>query len=71
MGKELTDYYLAQDQNILKARGYDVSYELTWLDGELATVDQITTKTKSAKKSSIPVASWESTTVECYINVGS
>jgi len=35
LGKELTDYYLAQGQNLLKERGFDVPYELTWLDGEL------------------------------------
>ena len=31
LGKELTDYYLAQGQSILKSQGEDVPYEMTWL----------------------------------------
>lgn len=35
LGKELTEYYLAEGQRILKAKGEQVPYELTWLEGEL------------------------------------
>lgn len=35
LGKELTDYYLAQGQSILKSQGEDVPYEMTWLEGKL------------------------------------
>ncbi len=35
LGKELTEYYLAEGQRILKGKGDQVPYELTWLEGEL------------------------------------
>lgn len=35
LGKEVTEYYVAQGQAELKSREIDVPYELTWLDGEL------------------------------------
>ena len=35
LGKELTEYYLSAGQKILKARGEEVPYELTYLEGEL------------------------------------
>lgn len=35
LGKEVTEYYLAQGQAELKSRGIEVPYELTWLDGDL------------------------------------
>lgn len=35
LGKEVTEYYMAQGQEALKSKGLDVPYELTWLDGDL------------------------------------
>lgn len=35
LGKEVTEYYLAEGQKDLKKRGIDIPYELTWLDGQL------------------------------------
>ena len=35
LGKELTDFYLSQGEKFLKEKGYNVPYELTWLEGEL------------------------------------
>lgn len=35
LGKEVTEYYVSQGQAELKARGIDVPYELTWLEGKL------------------------------------
>ncbi|MBQ8821207.1 MAG: RtcB family protein [Lachnospiraceae bacterium] len=35
LGVEVTDYYLKEGQRELKARGLQVPYELTWLEGEL------------------------------------
>lgn len=35
LGKEVTEYYLAEGQKCLKAQGIDVPYELTYLDGAL------------------------------------
>ncbi len=35
LGMEVTEYYIKQGQEHLKAAGEDVPYELTWLDGEL------------------------------------
>ena len=35
LGKEMTEFYLNEGQKELKARGLDVPYELTWLEGRL------------------------------------
>lgn len=35
LGKEVTDYYLKEGQKTLKAKGIDLPYELTYLEGEL------------------------------------
>lgn len=35
LGKEVTEYYVSQGQDNLKAQGIDVPCELTWLEGEL------------------------------------
>lgn len=35
LGKEVTEYYLKEGQKVLKARGIQVPYELTYLEGEL------------------------------------
>ena len=35
LGKEVTEYYLNEGQKALKARGLDIPYELTWLEGSL------------------------------------
>ena len=35
LGKEITEHYLREGQRALEARGIQVPYELTWLDGEL------------------------------------
>jgi len=35
LGKELTEFYLSQGQKLLKEKGYNVPYELTWLEGEV------------------------------------
>lgn len=35
LGKEVTEYYLHEGQKALKAKGIDVPYELTYLEGEL------------------------------------
>lgn len=35
LGKEVTEYYLNEGQKQLQARGIQIPYELTWLDGSL------------------------------------
>lgn len=35
LGKEVTEFYLEEGQKVLKAKGIQVPYELTWLEGEL------------------------------------
>lgn len=35
LGREVTEYYLKEGQNYLKAKGIGVPYELTWLEGQL------------------------------------
>ena len=35
LGKEVTEYYLNEGQKQLKAKGLEVPYELTWLEGDL------------------------------------
>ena len=35
LGREVAEYYLKQGQAVLKARGEDVPYELTYLEGQL------------------------------------
>lgn len=35
LGKEVTEYYLSEGQKLLKAKGMEVPYEVTWLEGEL------------------------------------
>ena len=35
MGKEVTDYYLREGAKILKTKGQEVPYPMTWLEGEL------------------------------------
>ena len=35
LGKEVTERYLKEGQKILKAKGLDVPYEITWLKGTL------------------------------------
>lgn len=35
LGKEVTEYYVAQGQAALKSQKDDIPYELTWLEGEL------------------------------------
>ena len=35
LGKEVTEYYMAEGQKRLKERGIEIPYELTWLEGEL------------------------------------
>ena len=35
LGQAVTDYYLREGQKYLKAKGIEVPYELTWLEGEL------------------------------------
>lgn len=35
LGKEVTEYYLDEGQKTLKAKGLDIPYELTYLEGEL------------------------------------
>ena len=36
LGKEITDYYMAEGQKRLKSIGESIPYELTWIDGQLA-----------------------------------
>lgn len=38
LGKEVTEHYLSLGQAKLKARGLEVPYELTWLEGKLKAV---------------------------------
>lgn len=35
LGKEVTEFYLLEGQKVLKGKGIQVPYELTWLEGEL------------------------------------
>ena len=35
LGKEVTDYYLREGAKILKTKGQEVPYPMTWLEGEL------------------------------------
>lgn len=35
LGKEVSEYYLNEGRKYLKARGHNIPYELTWLEGEL------------------------------------
>ena len=35
LGKEVTEYYLAEGQKYLKAKEIDIPYEITWLEGQL------------------------------------
>lgn len=35
LGKEITEYYLAEGQKYLKGKGIKVPYEITWLEGQL------------------------------------
>lgn len=35
LGKEVTEYYLQEGQRLLKEKGLEIPYELTWLDGSL------------------------------------
>lgn len=35
LGKEVTEYYLTEGQKYLKAKGIEVPYEMTWLEGQL------------------------------------
>lgn len=35
LGKEVTEYYLAEGQKYLKEKGMEVPYEITWLEGQL------------------------------------
>ena len=35
LGKEVTEYYLNEGQKLLKSKGLDVPYEITWLEGTL------------------------------------
>lgn len=35
LGKEVTEYYLAEGQKYLKSKGIDIPYELTYLEGSL------------------------------------
>lgn len=35
LGKEVTEHYLNEGQKLLKAKGLNVPYEITWLDGAL------------------------------------
>lgn len=35
LGKEVAEYYLSTGNNVLKEKGLDVVYELTWLEGDL------------------------------------
>ncbi len=35
LGKEVTEYYLTEGQKLLKSRGIDIPYEMTYLEGEL------------------------------------
>ena len=35
LGKEVTEYYINEGQKLLKEKGLDVPYEITWLKGEL------------------------------------
>ena len=35
LGKQVTDHYMTEGQKYLKAKGYDIPYELTWLEGNL------------------------------------
>ena len=35
LGKEVTDYYLAEGQKYLKEKGIEMPFELTWLEGNL------------------------------------
>lgn len=36
LGKEITDYYMAKGQKLLRSMGETVPYELTWIEGRLA-----------------------------------
>lgn len=35
LGKEIADFYMREGQKILKEKGVDVPYEMTWLEGDL------------------------------------
>lgn len=35
LGKEVTEYYINEGQKILKEKGLNIPYEITWLDGDL------------------------------------
>lgn len=35
LGKQVADHYMAEGQKYLKAKGLDIPYELTWLEGNL------------------------------------
>lgn len=35
LGKEVTEHYLKEGQKYLKAKGLDIPYEITWLEGSL------------------------------------
>ena len=35
LGKEVTEYYLNEGQKLLKEKGLDIPYEITWLEGQL------------------------------------
>ena len=35
LGKEVTEYYINEGQKLLKDKGLDIPYEITWLEGEL------------------------------------
>lgn len=35
LGKEVTEYYLMKGQKVLKEKGLDVPYALTWLEGQI------------------------------------
>lgn len=35
LGVEVTEHYIREGQDFLKSSGYDVPYELTWLEGDL------------------------------------
>lgn len=35
LGKEVTEYYLTEGQKLLKVKGIDIPYEITYLEGEL------------------------------------
>ena len=35
LGKEVTDYYINEGAKLLKAKGIEVPYPMTWIEGEL------------------------------------